>query len=190
MAKTAPMLATALLALAVQAQVAPVQTTHNKVFLLGDDGRKEWCAYASDSLWKERVASTGAATVATMTFSNARLTSVEVTTEDEAGDWMVFDHYTLSAAGDLENLRRRYNILPGDRSVSETYLFADGKAKLQNRETTSLTTGEKLTAGEKWLPEVRFATRLKDFPFAPLTMLKYSDVLSKGKICAPGQTPR
>jgi len=127
-------------------------------------------------------------TVATMDFSNGHLTSIDVTTQDEAGDWMVFDHYTLGNAGDLKELQRRVNILPGDRSVSETYLISDQKAKLQNRTTTSLSTGEKPTSSEEWLPEVFVVARLKDFPFRAQTTVKYSDVASKGRICVPAQS--
>jgi hypothetical protein len=163
------------------------QTEAKKLFLLSDDHRKEWCAYASESTWKSQVELSGAGTVATLDFSSGHITLIDVTTEDEAGDWAVFDHYSLTDAGELQQLRRKVNILPGDRSVAETYTITERKARLQNRTTTSLSTGEKLKNAEEWLPEVRVVTRLSDFPFAALTTLKYSDVLSKSKICAPTQ---
>jgi len=130
--------------------------------------------------------------VATMDFSDNQLTLIDLTTEDEAGDWMVFDHYTINVAGEPEILLRKSNILPGDRSVTLTYLILDGKAKLQKRMTTSLTTGEKFTGPENLLPRVPVITRRADFPFRSLNAAKYADVLSKGKICVPARasTPR
>jgi len=94
----------------------------------------------------------------------------------------------LANAGDLKELQRRVNILPGDRSVSETHLISNQKAKLQNRTTTSLSTGEKPTSSEEWLPEVFVATRLKNFPFRALTTVKYSDGALKGRICVPARS--
>ena len=189
MIKTGCMFAICLMLL-VHTKVRDVsaQTPTHKLFLLEDDTRKEWCVYANESQWKSQVASSGAARVATMYYSDARLTSVDITTEDETGDWIVFDHYALSATGDIQQVQRKVNILPGDRSVSETFLVLDGKAKLQTRTTTSLSAGDKLTDAEHWLPRVRVVTRLKNFPFVSLTTVKYSDVLSKGKTCAAVST--
>jgi hypothetical protein len=178
-------LALILLAVALKAQEAPPQTSPHMFFLVEDEHRKQWCAYSSESSWKSQVDSLDAATVATMNFSDDHLAAIDITSEDEAGDWMVFDQYALSNHGDVQELRRMANILPGDRSVVETYLIVNGNAKLQNRTTTSLRTGEKLTSPEDWLPEVRVFTRLRDFPFARLTTVRYSDALSKGKICVP-----
>ena len=156
----------------------------NELFLVNDEQRNEWCAYANESLWKSQVDTVGADTVATLSFFETHLTSIEVTTQDETGDWLMIDHYTLGTAGDIKQLQRRANILPGDRSVSETFSITNGKAKLEKRDTTSLTPGQKLTSTEDWVPPVPIVTRLEDFPFAPLTALKHSEVNSKGKICA------
>ena len=154
------------------------------VFLVHDDPHKEWCAFTSESSWRSRVDSSEATTVGTLNYSDSRLISIDVTTDDEAGDWTVFDHYTVTKTGSLERLDRRANILPGRRSALETYALVDGKARLQSRETKDLTSGEKLTSGETWLPKVRIALRLTDFQFAPLAQTKYSEILSKGKVCA------
>ena len=155
------------------------------MFLVYDDHLKKWCAYAKESSWKSQVAALAADTVASMHFSEGRLISIDVTTQDETGDWMVFDHYTIETGGNLQQLRRRINILPGDRSVSEIYLIAIGKAKLQSRATTSLTTGKELTGSEDWLPEVPTFSRLGDFSFAaPGSCEVFRDRL-QGKVLCP-----
>jgi hypothetical protein len=155
----------------------------SRLFLLSDSGRNEWCIFANEQLWRSQVESTGASLVATMDILDGHLKAIDLTTEDEAGDWMVFDHYTIAVNGDLQDVRRKSNILPGDRSVVETYSIAEGKAKLLSRTTTSLSTGKKLTNPEDWLPEVPITTRINDFPFAPLAKVTYAEILSKRRIC-------
>jgi hypothetical protein len=158
------------------------QPVRRSIFLASDDHQKEWCAFTDEASWKSKVELSDAAIVATLNYSNSRLDSIDVTTEDEAGDWTVFDHYTLSQRGVLERLERKANILPGRRSVLETYALADGKIKLSSRETKPLTAGQK-PISETWLPDVRVAARLGDFQFASLARMKYSEIQSKGTVC-------
>ena len=169
---------------ATQIPDSSVQPAHSSVFLVYDGHNKEWCAYTNESSWKSKVDSSDAAIVATLNYSRSRLESIDVTTDDEAGDWTVFDHYTLTQIGSIGQLERRVNILPGRRSVLETYTLAGEKPKLKSRETTVLTTGKKLSDGETWLPDVRIAARVADFQFASLAKMKYSEILSKGKVCS------
>jgi len=112
-----------------------------------------------------------------------------VTQEDEAGDWTVFDHYEIGKTGELGRDRREIRILPGDRLVEETYSIRDGVVDKQSTNTKSLSTGQKLTDGEDWLPDVPVLGRMKDFRFAPLMALEHSQVVAKGKICTPSKEP-
>ena len=53
MLKTIPILAVlTILPAESRVQSASTQAPPDKLFLLGDDHRKEWCAYASESSWK------------------------------------------------------------------------------------------------------------------------------------------
>lgn len=165
-------------------QKSPEKGPTNELFLVADEHNAEWCAYRDEASWRSRVDALGADTIATFSFSNDHLTSIEVTTQDETVDWLVIDNYTLGDSGEPSQLQRRANILPGDRSVVETFLIIDGKLKLKDRSTTSLKTGQKLKSTEQWIPEVPIITRKKDFPFADLMKMKYSDVIAKGKACS------
>ena len=150
---------------------------------------RQWCIYASESQWKLDVNSLGATTVASLKFATGHLQAVDLTHQDEAGDWIVYDHYELGQTGDLRRDQREIRILPGDRLVEEIYLIRDGVVDKQNSSTKSLSTGQKLTNGEDWLPDVPVVSRLKDFPFAPLLDVDRSRILAKGKICSLAKEP-
>jgi len=156
----------------------------SKIFIANDADHHQWCAYPTQSAWQSDVKLFGSGIVATLTSAQGRLSSIEVTTEDEAGDWIVYDHYTVSTDGTLQEDKRKINILPGDRSVEESYLIRDGKAKKQSSTTKSLSTGKSLASSEDWVPEVSVIARLKDFPFASLIRTATdTDSLLRGREC-------
>jgi hypothetical protein len=167
----------------------PPQTEQIKLFILHDVKQRQWCIYASESQWKSDVNSSGAPTVASLEFEAGHLNAVDLTHQDEAGDWIVYDQYELGRTGELQQDQREIRILPGDRLVKEVYLIRDGIAHKQNSNTQSLSTGQKLTNVEDWLPDVPVISRLKDFPFAPLIGVDRSRILAKGKICDASKEP-
>ena len=162
------------------------QDASKHVFLLQDPEQHQWCAYAQESRWTSDVQSANSLTIATVEYSGAHISKIDFTENDEAGDWVVYDHYYTNLKGELQQLKRTVNILPGDRTEEATYLIEDGKATRQTHQVRSLSTKGRLAAKdrEQWLPQAPIVKRLENFPFFPL-LSKISTVTASGKICLP-----
>jgi hypothetical protein len=170
---------------------ALAQSTGKRLFLLEDAEHHQWCAYGSESEWTTEVKSLTALVVATLEYTGDHVSKIAVTEEDEAGDWTVYDHYLIDEKGQIRELKRTINILPGDRSEDETYLVLDGKAKKQASDSRRLSTKEALPGQKEkvWLPEVPIITRVQDFPFVSLILEKHPELSSSGKVCVPVKQP-
>lgn len=147
---------------------ASAQAKASKVFLLEDAGNNQWCSYTTESTWKAKVQGVGAMTVGTLAYSNDHLSQIDVTETDESGDWTVYDHYFFNDHGQLVKLSRLLNVLPGDRSVSQTFSISDGKATKTATCEKQLTTGKPVTSPADWLPDVSIVSATKMFPFSAL----------------------
>lgn len=148
---------------------ASAQVTSSKVFLLEDAGNNQWCSYTTEATWKAKVQEIGAITVGTLAYSNNHLSHIDVTETDESGDWTVYDHYFLDDHGQLVKLSRLLNVLPGDRSVSQTFSISNGKATKTATSEKQLSNGKPVTSpASDWLPDVTIQTEPKMFPFAVL----------------------
>jgi len=153
-----------------------------KVFLLEDTGNKQWCAYNKEATWNTAVQDAGAMTVGTLSYSNHHLLRIDVTESGESGDWTVYDHYFLDHRGEVVKLSRMINVLPGDRSVLQTFSIGDGKAKKTATTEKQLSTGKVLTSPEPiWLPDLPIRTGAKLFPFSSL--LGYPTLTTSSKSC-------
>ena len=160
----------------------PGQAKTAKVFLLEDAATKQWCAYNKEATWNTGVQDAGAMTVGTLTYSNHHLSQIDVTETDESGDWTVYDHYFLDDRGQIMKLSRMINVLPGDRSVLQTFSIGDGKAKKTATTEKQLSTGKLLTSPQSvWLPELPIKTGTKQFPFSGL--LGRSGLAMSSKFC-------
>jgi hypothetical protein len=148
---------------------ASAQVKASKVFLLEDAGNNQWCSYTTEATWKTKVQEVGAMTVGTLAYSNDHLSQIDVTETDESGDWTVYDHYFFDDHGRIVKLTRLLNVLPGDRSVSQTFSISNGKAEKTATSEKQLSNGKPVTspAGD-WLPDVAIQTEPKMFPFAAL----------------------
>lgn len=157
------------LSLLFQPGFASAQAKASKVFLLEDAGNSQWCSYTTESTWKVKVREVGAMTVGTLAYSNDHLSQIDVTETDESGDWTVYDHYFFDDHGQMVKLTRLLNVLPGDRSVSQTFLISNGKAEKTATSEKQLSSGKPVNspAGD-WLPDVAIETDPKMFPFATL----------------------
>ena len=155
--------------LLIQAGFVSAQAKAYKVFLLEDAGNDQWCSYITESRWKAKVHELGAMTVATLSYSNDHLTQIDVTETDETGDWTVYDRYFLDGHGQLVKLSRLLNVLPGDRSVSQTFSISNGKATRTASSEKRLSTGKAVTSpAAEWLPDLPIKTGTSMFPFSPL----------------------
>ena len=121
-------------------------------------------------------------TVATLIFSNHHLSRINITETDESGDWTVYDHYSVDQHGEIVKLSRMINVLPGDRSVLQTFWISAGKAKQGTMSEKQLSTGRLLSSPKSvWLPELPIKTATSQFPFSRLLILP--DLIAKSKCC-------
>ncbi len=65
-----------------------------KLYFLTDSNNRS-CVYSSESKWESEVQSRRALDVAQVDYVNDRINLICVTKADEAGDWTVYDTYSL-----------------------------------------------------------------------------------------------
>src|SRR5690348_5698705 len=92
---------------------ALAQGINKKFFLLEDLEHNQWCIYNNESEWNDNVRSMTALTVGTLDYSDDQISKISLTEEDEAGDWIVYDHYRLNDT-QIREVQRTINILPED----------------------------------------------------------------------------
>jgi len=158
-----------------------------KLYLLEDTAGRRWCGFGRESTWRAEVQSLSAMLVSTVEYLNGHIAVVSVTEEDETGDWIVYDRYSLDESGALRKLHRTISVLPGDRTQKEVFLIHDGRATKQSTSSLRLSTGKPTTPSQDWLPDVPVITNIQDFPFSPLIGSKRFEVWSKGRACIEGQ---
>jgi hypothetical protein len=155
-----------------------------KSFLLEDTRTNEWCAYKNETVWNGAVQDAGAMTVATLTYSDDHLSQIDVTETDESGDWTVYDHYFLNDSEQIVRLSRMINVLPGDRSVVQTFSISDGKATKTGTTVKQLSAEQPLTSPTPvWLPDLPIRTEPRMFPF--FSLLGRPDLRTASKTCMP-----
>lgn len=155
--------------LLTQSGMPSAQAQASKLFLLADSSNNQWCSYIAESAWKIRVRQVGAVSVGTVAYSNGHLSQIDLTETDESGDWTVYDHYFFDERGRIVRLSRLLNVLPGDRSVSQSFSISNGKATKIATSEKQLSTGKPVTSPTAdWFPDVSIQTATKMFPFSAL----------------------
>jgi hypothetical protein len=167
----------------VPAECQSHQPVTKTLYLLQDEKNEQWCAFGDESEWKGEVNARSAMTVATVDYVNGSISAVSVTEQDEAGDWIVYDHYFFNESGAISKLKRTINVLPGDRGEDEVFLMAEGVARKQSIVIRKLSTGEPASTPSDWLPEVPIATRIEALPFFPLIGSQGLKAWPKGRYC-------
>jgi hypothetical protein len=158
------------------------QLADTKLYLLDAAAGRQWCVYRREAEWNADVQRQQAMVVGTAEYKNDRLVAVNVIEQDESGDWIVYDNYSIGAAGEPQSLKRTVNILPGERSEELVFQLRARQATQQSRTTRQLGTGRPLRNTEAWLPSVRVVTSVEAFPFAPLIGLDRVKTLPS-KLC-------
>lgn len=158
------------------------QQKASKLFLLEATTSGEWCAFAKEPVWNDAAQMTEATTVGSLTYSNDRLSKIDVTEASESGDWIVYDNYFIDEKGLVTRLSRLINSMTYDMSVSQEFSIHKGvpiKTKVVEKELES---GKLLSSPESvWLPEIPIRTELKQFPFSGL--LARPDIRVQSKAC-------
>ena len=166
----------ATLSVAVAAQSASERRRPTKSFFLEDFTAQKWCGFNSQALWKSKVQSLSARSVATVEYTNTHVSSIEVTEESESGDWIVYDDYSVSS-GKLIRLQRKSNVLPENVSVEQVFRIENGRGVVEKTDTRDLKSGKPIKNHDVDLPAVPIIVDLQKFPFSALM----------GTRIAPGQ---
>jgi|SRR4051812_28044827 hypothetical protein len=154
------------------------------VYLLEDAQAQQWCAYTDQTAWKSSVDSLQALDVATVEYRNEHSSTVNFTQEDEAGDWIVYDRYSLDQNGQPKRLHRKINILPGDLNVEQVIQIQNGTTKKVSTVRRRLSTGKVLEkSSDVWLPQLPIIKNTKGFPFSSLLDKRAES--SEDKDCRP-----
>lgn len=163
------------------------QSVNKSVYLMEDDEHHQWCGYRTEIAWNSDIGAVSAQASAIVDYANDHIAFIRLTTVDwpGAGDWAVFDTYSLDPNGKLLGLKRAINVLPGDRSEHEEWLIQNGKATKQRSTTLSLETQKPAERSKTELPKVPIVTSLERFPFWPLIRDKVQEIAAMGKVCIP-----
>jgi hypothetical protein len=157
----------AVLSVTVAAQSGSEQKGSTKSFLLEDSTAQKWCLFSSQALWKSKIQSLSATTVATVEYTHKDLSSIDVTEEGESGDWIVYDNYSVSS-GKLVRLRRKCNVLPENVSVEQVFRIENGRGVIEKTAIRDLKTKRPIKNHDIDLPDVPIIVDLQKFPFSAL----------------------
>lgn len=146
------------------------QKPNGEVFLTEHAGVHQWCATLDKQMADEDTDRMGALTVANASYESGHLKSIDINSEDEAGDWMVYDHYSINkAARSVQSLKRVINSASGDATVTKWYRMRSQKARLIRSSAESLSNSSPLNIKEvPWLPSLRIYVSLREIPFRKL----------------------
>jgi hypothetical protein len=170
------------LVISAAGQTNSAQTGSRSLYFLSDSD-EHWCAYGDETEWKSDVQRLRALTVAMIQYTGDRVSLMHFTDEDEAGDWIVYDIYSMDKQGKIESLTRTINIIPEDRSELETWRIQGGKPSRQNSISRTLGTLKPVEPTPIFLPGEPIITSLETLPFWAWARDKRQDVWAKGKMC-------
>lgn len=178
-------------ALILSAALGVAQTTASKkadstLYFRNSD--EQWCAYTTESALRAELEA--GETLGTVEFNGSRIMRVRVTTPDDpgAGDWMMFDVYTVDANGNLRSVERTINVLPGNISQLEMWSIARGKAVKRSSVTRDLDTLKPKQGEKEWVPDTPVLTSLAALPVWPLVR-DGGKSLATGKACLTVKRP-
>ncbi len=166
----------------VQAQAAGGRSTR-MIYLLRDESRGTWCGYASEAQFRAEAESLGAAVVGGATYTDGRLSRVEVTVTDETGDWEVYDDYLIPLKKRSWRLSRTVSIIPEDLREKHLFVMNAGKAVEQQASYTELGTGRPTDRRAEWFESPPIFTDRRQFPFWLLISDKRQAIWADGRVC-------
>ena len=123
--------------------------------------------------------------VGTVEFSGTRISRIRVTTPDDpgAGDWMMFDVYSVDANGKLRSLERTTNVLPGNISQLEVWSIDKGQAVRKSSVTRDLDTLKPKQDEKESVPDRPVFTSVTSLPVWPLIREGGKSFARNGKAC-------
>jgi len=172
-------------------QVQSPKAAPKSFYVVNDEVNDRWCAYTSESEWRSRVDSpeTDARTLARLEYTKGRVSSIYVTNLDDpgAGDWTIFDLYSLDKSEKLRSINRTINVIPGSINELEIWAIQNGKpVKESTRDPVSL---KPVKPTNEWVPNVPIFGSVSAFPFWPLIHDRWQEILSRGSACVIVKRP-
>lgn len=155
----------------------------SSAFVLRDEGRHRWCAYAYEKPWKEDISRLGSLEVATVHFVGEHISVIQLNIEDEAGDWMRYDSYSLRSDGAITGLKRTVNVAASDASRREIYSLSGERLVRSSVSETSLESNKKPAPKDAWIPSFRVIRRLDEFPFSGL-LKDIHQLIANQRLCS------
>jgi hypothetical protein len=152
------------------------------MYVLEDKANGQWCGYANERAFESKVNSLSSMHVATVDYEDDHVLTLKITEEDETGDWSVHDEYSVDS-GEIRQLKRTINVIPGNRSLEEVFHIRNGRAKKDRTVSRELGTNKLAPSSNIWLPNLPVITTLHAFPFVRLLENKSDEVWSKGSSC-------
>ena len=176
------------------AQVQPGGGINREIFLVENGNRLQWCAYASKSDSEIDRKVLNAMSVASVKYTNGRISAAEVTEWDESGDWNVDDEYTIDGSGTIQALTRTIDNFTEGITQEEKYKIQNGKATKEKSSAKDRRNGqpaEELSSYD--FPTLPIITTVRGFEFFPLISDAGRRANSTGKACItvtrPAPTP-
>ena len=127
--------------------------------------------------------------MARLEYTQDHVSSIYVTNLDDpgAGDWTIFDLYSLDKSEKLRSIKRTINVIPGSINELEIWAIQNGKpVKQSTRDPVSL---KPVKPTDEWIPNVPIFASVSAFPFWPLVHDRRQEILSRGSACITIQRP-
>ena len=175
---------------------ASAQARPEKVFLLQDADKKEWCAYTDQKRWESERDARNWVTVGAVDFDKGKVIRVFLTVPSERGDWVVSDEYLVNETGAMETVTRFTDDTKGGFYEKSVYFIEDTQAVLMSRDyktnqDEALPKDPDATQGETShtyrghvLPDLRVWLHLADFPFGHFLEKDHTELWASGRTCA------
>ena len=159
-----------------------------KLYVLQNSSKHLWCGYHDEGRWRSDINGVGATETGSIEFDGEYPKIVRHTEGDdpEAGDWIVYDHYTFSKLGAALSLERTANVLPGNVSRVETFRLEKDRLVRLNVSMRPLNPDSQMTPQAASFPKLPMASRIADLPFSTL-IDRWGDVIKGGVLCVPNR---
>jgi hypothetical protein len=181
------------------ALLASAQSRPQKLWLLEDTAKKQWCAYTDQKRWESERDATDWITAGTVDFTDGKVTRVFLTVPSDSGDWVVSDQYAINDTGLMETLTRYTDQFKGGFFERSIYFLEDKQAVLVSREfltpddvvlpadpdSKQTETGHSFRG--HLLPDLKVWLHLIDFPFSAFLEKDHKEVWETGRTCTASE---
>jgi hypothetical protein len=171
------------------------QARPEKLWLLEDTKKQQWCAYTDPARFESEREATEWRTAGTVDYTDGKVSRVFLTVPEDKGEWVVSDTYAVNPTGVIESLVRYTDQFKGGFFEKSAYWIEDTQAVLLSREfmtpdDTVLPVDPAATQNEAGhtfhghlLPDLKVWLHLIDFPFSAFLDKGHTEVWETGRSC-------